>query len=253
LKSCYGIKNLGIVKVDKIYCVSKVKVKTVHHLTMTFIQGVIHTLDLSGSNPCCLSDSKLLPKCSDGKPRDSIFTALVLRVIALVLVVNDTVLDLLSLYYYYYMNIYNAQVNSELQMRAAAIKGWTNKFSVYGEKWWRYQSIAVQLEGCSMSWVHEQRKTVTRSSSRSSEQTTCMCLQTASAAEQTVRLPARSPQRDMVARNRANISRLASPPWRWCTGGQVTSAGHGGWAWYGRISRTSWWIERWHSERTEAL
>jgi len=52
-----------------------------------------------------------------------------------------------------------AQGDFKPQMRAAAIKGWTNKFSVYGEKWSNYQSIAVQLEGCSMSWVHEQRKT----------------------------------------------------------------------------------------------
>jgi len=154
-------------------------------------------------------------------------------------------------YYYYYTNIYNAQINSEPQMRAAAIKGWTNKFSVYGEKWSKYQSIAVQLEGCSMSWVHEQRKTVTRSSSKSSERTTCMCLHTTSAADQTVRLPARSPQRDTVARNCANICRLVSPSWRWCAGGQVTSACHGGRAWYGRISGTSWRIQR-HSERTEA-
>jgi len=129
--------------------------------------------------------------------------------------------------------IYNAQINSEPQMRTAAIKCWKNNFSLR-LKLSNYQSIAVQLEGCSMSWVHEQRKTMTRSLSRSSERTTCMCLQTASAADKIVRLPACSPQRDTVARNRTNICRLVSPPWKWCAGGQVTSAGHDGRAWYGQ-------------------
>ena len=57
------------------------------------------------------------------------------------------------------------QINSELQKCAAAIKGWTVKFLVSGKKWLDCQSIAVWLEGCSTSWVHELRKIMTRSSS----------------------------------------------------------------------------------------
>jgi len=39
-----------------------------------------------------------------------------------------------------------------------------------------------------------------------------------------VRLPARSPQRDTVARNRASTCRLVSPPWKWCAGRRVTTS-----------------------------
>jgi len=74
----------------------------------------------------------------------------------------------------YYTNIYDAQINSEPQIRVAAIKGWTNKFSVYGEKW---SSISQsQFSWKAVPWVGSMNsERPWRIVRQSSERTTCIC------------------------------------------------------------------------------